>query len=143
MEIAVITTTVSILQLHILQLQYKILNNYHKLSFTTNKGLNMTNQKKGKGRPKGSGNGRLLAPKNLISRAIKERNINSLLWAFITLTHNEIREDGKPSTFSGSDLQHFVKLLHLREVERPMTNAANAEMATLQLQQWLDADTAK
>jgi len=142
-EIAVITTTVSILQLHILQLQYKILNTIYKLSFTTNKGLNMTNQKKGKGRPKGSGNGRLLAPKNLISRAIKERNINSLLWAFITLTHNEIREDGKPSTFSGSDLQHFVKLLHLREVETPMANDANAEMATLQLQQWLDADTAK
>lgn len=91
---------------------------------------------------KGRKTGRLEAPKTLISRSIRNRNINGLLWAFITLAHEEIKTAGHIETFSGSDIRDFVKLLHAREVESKLQDDATAAMSTRQLQQWIDASAA-
>ena len=90
----------------------------------------------------GTKRGRLEAPKTLISRSIRDRNINGLLWAFITLSHEELKTTGEIQTFSGSDLQSFVKLLHVREVEPKLQDDASAALGTRQLQQWIDASAA-
>lgn len=92
---------------------------------------------------KGKKTGRLEAPKTLISRSIRNRNINGLLWAFITLAHEEIKVQGQIETFSGSDIRDFVKLLHAREIESKLQDDATAAISTRQLQQWIDASTAK
>jgi len=91
---------------------------------------------------KGPKRKRLEAPKTLISRSIRDRNINGLLWAFITLSHDEIKDTGKIETFSGSDLQAFVKLLHMREVEAKTGNVTDAA-SELQLQKWIGASDTK
>jgi len=91
---------------------------------------------------KGTKSARLEAPKTLISRSIRNRNINGLLWGFITLAHEEIKTAGQIETFSGSDIRDFVKLLHAREIESKLQDDASTAMSTRQLQQWIDASTA-
>ena len=105
---------------------------FHTYTNNINQGVEM----------KGTKRSRLEAPKTLISRSIRNRNINGLLWAFITLAHEEIKVHGQIETFSGSDIRDFVKLLHTREIESKLGDDANAAMSTLQLQQWLDASDA-
>ncbi len=90
----------------------------------------------------GTKTGRLEAPKTLISRSIRNRNINGLLWAFITLAHEEIKTTGQIETFSGSDIRDFVKLLHAREIESKLQDDASTAISTRQLQQWIDTSTA-
>ena len=92
---------------------------------------------------KGTKSARLEAPKTLISRSIRNRNINGLLWGFITLAHEEIKVSGQIETFSGSDIRDFVKLLHAREIESKLQDDTNAAISTRQLQQWIDATTAQ
>lgn len=92
---------------------------------------------------KGTKSARLEAPKTLISRSIRNRNINGLLWGFITLAHDEIKTAGHIETFSGSDIRDFVKLLHAREIESKLQDDTNAAISTRQLQQWIDASTAQ
>lgn len=92
-----------------------------------------------RGRPKGSTAKRLCTAKTQISRAIKERDITSLLWAYITLSHEETYQDSQDRTFTGHNLNQIVTLLHTREIVKPDTNSDNATM--LELQQWFSPMT--
>ena len=87
-----------------------------------------------RGRPKGSTAKRLTTAKTQISRAIKERDITSLLWAYVTLSHEETYQDTSDRTFTGHNLNQIVTLLHTREIVKPDPDADNATM--LELQQW-------
>ena len=87
-----------------------------------------------RGRPKGSKAKRLCTAKTQISRAIKERDITSLLWAYVTLSHEETYQDSPERTFTGHNLNQIVTLLHTREIIKPQENADDAAM--LELQQW-------
>jgi hypothetical protein len=92
-----------------------------------------------RGRPKGSTSKRLTTAKTQISRAIKERDITSLLWAYITLSHEETYQDSQDRTFTGHNLNQIVTLLHTREIVKPDGNSDNATM--LELQQWFSPMT--
>ena len=87
-----------------------------------------------RGRPKGSTAKRLTTAKTQISRAIKERDITSLLWAYVTLSHEETYKDNQDRTFTGHNLNQIVSLLHTREIVKPDAHADDAAM--LELQQW-------
>ena len=87
-----------------------------------------------RGRPKGSTAKRLTTAKTQISRAIKERDITSLLWAYVTLSHEETYQDSQDRTFTGHNLNQIVTLLHTREIVKPDANSDDAAM--LELQQW-------
>ena len=87
-----------------------------------------------RGRPKGSTAKRLTTAKTQISKAIKERDITSLLWAYVTLSHEETYQDSQDKTFTGHNLNQIVTLLHTREIVKPDANADDAAM--LELQQW-------
>ena len=87
-----------------------------------------------RGRPKGSTAKRLTTAKTQISRAIKERDITSLLWAYVTLSHEETYKDNQDRTFTGHNLNQIVTLLHTREIVKPDPDTDNA--ALLELQQW-------
>ena len=92
-----------------------------------------------RGRPKGSTAKRLTTAKTQISRAIKERDITSLLWAYVTLSHEETYQDSQDRTFTGHNLNQIVSLLHTREIVKPDSNSDNATM--LELQQWFSPMT--
>ena len=92
-----------------------------------------------RGRPKGSTAKRLTTAKTQISRAIKERDITSLLWAYVTLSHEETYQETQDRTFTGHNLNQIVTLLHTREIVKPNLDADNATM--LELQQWLSPMT--
>jgi hypothetical protein len=90
----------------------------------------------------------LLRPYNQIAKCIKEESITGLLWAFIQLAQDEIKDGGKPVTFSGSDLSKFVALLHQREVTQKLKssdiNESDVSAWLTQVQQSEDdASTAK
>ena len=87
-----------------------------------------------RGSPKGSTAKRLTTAKTQISKAIKERDITSLLWAYVTLSHEETYQDSQDKTFTGHNLNQIVTLLHTREIVKPDANADDAAM--LELQQW-------
>lgn len=92
-----------------------------------------------RGRPKGSTAKRLTTAKTQISRAIKERDITSLLWAYVTLSHEETYQETQDRTFTGHNLNQIVTLLHTREIVKPDANADDAAM--LELQQWFSPMT--
>jgi len=78
----------------------------------------------------------LLKPHNQIAKCIKEQSITGLLWAFIQLSQNEIKHEGKSLTFSGSDLSKFVALLHSREVESKLNETTPADLGAVAA--WLE-----
>lgn len=71
----------------------------------------------------------LLKPHNQIAKCIKEQSITGLLWAFIQLSQNEIKHEGKTITFSGNDLSKFVALLHSREVDSVLSEPKQLDVA--------------
>ena len=79
-----------------------------------------------RGRPKGSTSKRLCTAKTQISRAIKERDITSLLWAYVTLSHEETYQETQDRTFTGHNLNQIVTLLHTREIVKPEAHAEDA-----------------
>jgi len=87
-----------------------------------------------RGRPKGSKAKRLCTAKTQISRAIMDRDRTGLLWAYITLSHEETYQETQDRTFTGHNLNQIVTLLHTREIVKPDANADDAAM--LELQQW-------
>ena len=91
--------------------------------------------KRKRGRPKGSTSGRLLSPVALMSRAIKEQNINALLWSYITLAQSEIKENGSCYTFNGHNLNQFVSLLHQREVTQKLGEPDTTDI--VEIQKWI------
>ena len=78
----------------------------------------------------------LLKPYNQIAKCIKEESITGLLWAFIQLSQNEIKNEGKTITFSGSDLSKFVALLHQREVQSVLDKSEPQDIAAIA--SWLE-----
>lgn len=77
----------------------------------------------------------LIKPHNQIAKCIKDESITGLLWAFIQLSQNEIKHEGKSLTFSGSDLSKFVALLHQREVTSKLEGPAPIDDSAVA--QWL------
>jgi hypothetical protein len=78
----------------------------------------------------------LKKPHNQIAKCIKDQSINGLLWAFIQLAQDEIKQDGKSITFSGSDLSKFVALLHQREVTDKL-NPPDKQLDDTAISAWL------
>lgn len=75
-------------------------------------------------------------PHNQIAKCIRDESITGLLWAFIQLSQNEIKNEGKTITFSGSDLSKFVALLHQREVESKLNEPTQLDVADVAA--WLE-----
>ena len=92
-----------------------------------------------RGRPKGSTSKRLCTAKTQISRAIKERDITSLLWAYITLSHEETYQDTNDRTFTGHNLNQIVTLLQTREIVKP--DSSTDDDTIKELQQWFQPMT--
>jgi len=78
----------------------------------------------------------LLKAHNRIAKCIKEQSVTGLLWAFIQLSQNEIKHEGKTITFSGNDLSKFVALLHSREVETKLNETTPTDLAAVA--SWLE-----
>ena len=83
----------------------------------------------------------LLKPHNQIAKCIKEKSITGLLWAFIQLSQNEIKHEGKTVTFSGNDLSKFVALLHSREVDAVLSQPEPHDIAAIAT--WLETSETK
>jgi len=75
-------------------------------------------------------------PHNQIAKCIRDESITGLLWAFIQLSQNEIKQEGKTVTFSGSDLSKFVALLHQREVQSVLDKPEPQDIAAIAT--WLE-----
>ena len=56
-------------------------------------------------------------PKAIVNmnRAIREKNIDDLLWSYVELMTYELRENIERKTFSGRDITGFVSELSKRE----------------------------
>ena len=83
----------------------------------------------------------LLKPHNQIAKCIKEQSITGLLWAFIQLSQNEIKHEGKTVTFSGNDLSKFVALLHSREIDSVLNEPGPQDVAAIA--SWLETSDTK
>ena len=82
-----------------------------------------------------------LKPHNQIAKCIKEQSITGLLWAFIQLSQNEIKREGKTVTFSGNDLSKFVALLHSREIDSVLNEPGPQDVAAIA--SWLETSDTK
>jgi hypothetical protein len=78
----------------------------------------------------------LIKPHNQIAKCIKTESITGLLWAFIQLAQHEIKHSGKTETFTGSELNKFVTLLHHREVESKLNQPETLDVSAVS--QWLE-----
>ena len=78
----------------------------------------------------------LIKPHNQIAKCIKTESITGLLWAFIQLAQHEIKHTGKTETFTGSELNKFVTLLHHREVEMKLSQPETLDVSAVS--QWLE-----
>jgi len=80
-------------------------------------------------------------PHNQIAKCIRDESITGLLWAFIQLSQNEIKREGKTVTFSGSDLSKFVALLHQREIQSVLDRPEPQDIAAIAT--WLETTETK
>jgi len=78
----------------------------------------------------------LIKPHNQIAKCIKTESITGLLWAFIQLAQHEIKHTGKTETFTGSELNKFVTLLHTREVESKLSQPETMDVSAVS--EWLE-----
>ena len=78
----------------------------------------------------------LIKPHNQIAKCIKTESITGLLWAFIQLAQHEIKHTGKTETFTGSELNKFVTLLHHREVEMKLSQPETLDVSAVS--EWLE-----
>lgn len=75
--------------------------------------------------------GRPPSSHRLMVKAMANRDIKELYWAFLTLSVNEIRNGGALTTFSGN---HVVAML---DSLQKLNTTPEAEDKTLELQDWL------
>ena len=55
-------------------------------------------------------------PRNLMRKAVHEKNIEDFIWACLELSCVELKKDGKSQTFNGRDIQSFLD--HLVKIDK-------------------------
>ncbi len=55
-------------------------------------------------------------PRNVMRRAVENRNIEDFIWACLDLCCVELKKEEKTSTFSGRDIQAFLD--HLIKIDK-------------------------
>lgn len=74
-------------------------------------------------------------PLTLIQRAIDGRNVEEIYWAFIALSAEELRNEGKLITFSGNHLVSFLADLSKMSDGKKQISEDNAE----ELKLWISS----
>lgn len=55
-------------------------------------------------------------PRNLMRKAVHEKNIEDFIWACLELSCVELKNGGKSQTFNGRDIQSFLD--HLIKIDK-------------------------
>jgi|TARA_R110000803_G_scaffold68362_3_gene130220 hypothetical protein len=73
--------------------------------------------------------------KNRIRIAIETRSLEDLVWGYLFLSYEEIRDKGSMETFKDNNIKDFIAILQKLESEKP---EERGDSETLELQAWID-----
>ena len=72
--------------------------------------------------------------KNRIRIAIENRNLEDLVWGYLFLSYEEIRDKGTMETFKDNNIKDFISILQKLQAEAP----PEEDGQTLELEAWIN-----
>ncbi len=72
--------------------------------------------------------------KNRIRIAIENRNLEDLVWGYLFLSYEEIRDKGTMETFKDNNIKDFIGILQKLQAEKPEED----EGVALELEAWIN-----